>query len=264
MTKTKRIQFLGAQGDLLAARLELPEGTPRAYALFAHCFTCSKDYKAVVRVSRYLAQKGIAVCRFDFTGLGESGGDFVTTNLTSNLGDLLAAAQFLRDEYNGPSLLIGHSLGGAAILAAASQIPEAQAVVTIAAPSDTEHLSSRLLRMAPELAERDEAEVTIAGRAFHVRRQLLQDLESHRMSDYLAKLDRPLLIVHSPQDQTVDIENAERLFAMASQPKSLVAVDGADHLLGRPEDWQFVARVIEGWATRYVRPVAAESRSLPE
>lgn len=253
MIKTERIQFPGAYGDELAARLELPKGPPIAFALFAHCFTCTKDYKAVVRISRRLAEGGVAVCRFDFTGLGESQGDFASTNFTSNLEDLLAAAKFLRDRFQAPQLLIGHSLGGAAILAAASRIPEARAIVTIAAPSDTEHLGRRLLQMAPELAATDEATVTIAGRSFLVRKQLLSDLESHRMSDYLATLNRPLLILHSPQDEVLDVGNAERLFQEASFPKSFVSVEGADHLLAKsPRDWQFVAAIIERWAGRYL------------
>lgn len=253
MIKTERIQFPGAFGDRIAARLELPEGPPTAFALFAHCFTCTKDYKAVVRISRKLAEGGVAVCRFDFTGLGESQGDFATTNFTSNLEDLLAAAQFLREYYEAPQLLIGHSLGGTAILAVATRIPEARAVVTIAAPSDTEHLSGRLLSLAPELAQAEEAEVKIAGRSFRVRQQLLADLESHKMGDYLTALDRPLLILHSTGDETVDVENAVRLFEQASFPKSLVTVDGADHLLANNRrDWQFVAEVIGSWASRYL------------
>ena len=253
MITTEQVEFPGTHGDRLAARIELPEETPVAFALFAHCFTCTKDYKAVVRISRRLAESGIAVCRFDFTGLGESDGEFASTNFTSNLSDLVAAAQYLRDNYRGPQLLIGHSLGGAAILAAASRIPEAQAVVTIAAPSDTEHLSHRLKRMAPDLGHKEEATITIAGRDFQVRRQLLADLESHKMSEYLAGLNKPILILQSPQDELVDASNGERLFQMASFPKSFISVDGADHLLGRrPEDWQFVATTIETWSRRYL------------
>jgi putative redox protein len=200
-----------------------------------------------------LAAGGVAVCRFDFTGLGESGGEFARTNFTSNLEDLLAATEFLRGRFQAPQLLIGHSLGGAAILAVASRIPEARAVVTIAAPSDTEHLSRQLLRMAPELAGQSEATVTIAGRAFQVQRQLLADLDSHRMSEYLRDLDRPLLVLHSPLDEVVDVENAMRIFQQAGFPKSFVSVDGADHLLAENrEDWQFVADVIESWSRRYL------------
>lgn len=251
--KTERLEFPGAYGDRIAARLECPEGNPLAYALFAHCFTCTKDYKAVVRISRSLAAGGLAVCRLDFTGLGESGGEFASTNFSSNLEDLLAAARFLRQRYEAPQLLIGHSLGGAAILAAATRIPEARAVVTLAAPSDTDHLTDRLLQMAPELVDQEEAEVTIGGKSFRLRQQLLADLASHRMSEYLAALHRPLLILHSPQDEIIGIGHAERLFRQASHPKSFISVDGADHLLtARSEDWQFVAAVIEDWAKRYM------------
>ena len=266
MPTTERIHFEGALQTRLAARLEIPDGAPRAYALFAHCFTCTKDYKAVVRISRELAEHGIAVCRLDFTGLGESGGDFSETNFSSNLDDLEAAADFLRQEYEAPQLLIGHSLGGAAMLAVAARIPEARAVVTLAAPSDTEHLSQRLLRMAPELSDGGEAEVTIASRKFRVRKQLLEDLESHRMQSYVSQLGRPLLILHSPDDETVGIDNAERLFEMARYPKSFLTIDGADHLLTRqPQDWRFVADVVERWADRYlVQPAAAvETEGTP-
>lgn len=252
MVRTESVEFPSAHGHALAARLELPAESPDAFALFAHCFTCSKDYKAVVRISRELAAAGVAVCRFDFTGLGESGGDFADTNFSSNLEDLLAATDFLRQEFAAPELLIGHSLGGAAILAAASRIPEARAVVTLAAPSDTEHLSSRLQRMAPELAKTGEATVTLAGRPFLVRKQLLLDLERHNMETYVAELGRPLLIIHSPEDETLDISHAERLFRIARQPKSFLAVDGADHLLSGREDWRFVAGSIRLWAERYL------------
>jgi uncharacterized OsmC-like protein/alpha/beta superfamily hydrolase len=255
MPTTKRVEFSGAHGHALAARLELPSGTPSALALFAHCFTCSKDYKAVVRISRELAADGVAVCRFDFTGLGESKGEFADTNFSSNLEDLYAAAEFLRREYEAPQLLIGHSLGGAAMLAAAASIPEARAVVTIAAPSDTEHLVSRLQTMAPELESEGEGTITLAGRPFRVRRQLLLDLESHNMEGYVGNLGRPLLIIHSPDDRTLGIDHAERLFEMASQPKTFLAVDGADHLLAeRQQDWRFVASAISLWAQRYLRP----------
>lgn len=264
MIRTERIHFPGAHGDRLAARLDLPHTTPLGYALFAHCFTCSKDYKAVARISRRLAEQGIAVCRFDFTGLGESQGDFAATNFSSNLDDLEAAAQFLRTHCEAPRLLIGHSLGGAAILAAASRIPEARAVVTIAAPSDTEHLGDQLLRIAPALADNESVTVEIAGRAFEVRRQLLLDLERHRMSDYLAALDRPLLILHSPADEIVGIDQAERLFQQASSPKSLVTIDGADHLLtANRDDWQFVATMIVDWSRRYLRPQDSGQDAMP-
>lgn len=179
--RTRRIEFEGAFGDRLAARLELPTGEPTAVALFAHCFTCSKDFKAVVRISRALAEEGLGVCRFDFTGLGESDGDFSDTNFSSNLGDLRAAASFLLSEFGGPQLLIGHSLGGTAALAVANSVETVRAVATIAAPSDTTHFGQTLLRMAPHLAARGEAKVVLAGREFLLRRQLVEDLAAHRM-----------------------------------------------------------------------------------
>lgn len=251
--RSERVRFEGAFGDQLAARVDLPPEEPRALALFAHCFTCSKDLKPIVRISRALAERGLGVVRFDFTGIGESAGDFADTNFTSNLEDLVAAASFVRREYQGPQLLIGHSLGGAAVLAAAHRIPEARLVATIAAPSDTGHLSDTLLQRAPQLETAGEAEVMIAGRRVRIRRQLIEDLEEHRMSEHLAGLDRPLLLFHSPVDRVVDIENAHRLFAAARHPKSFVSLEGADHLLlERREDAIFVAETLATWSRRYL------------
>ncbi len=251
--QTERVSFTGAFGDSLAARLERPAGETRAYALFAHCFTCSKDLKAAVRISRGLAARGIAVLRFDFTGIGESEGDFAGTDFSSNLDDLVAAADFLRREHEAPRLLVGHSLGGAAVLAAAARIPEARAVATIAAPSDLEHLRSVLLAQAPELETAGEARVNLGGRTVRVRRELLEDLAGRRLEEAVAGLGRALLLFHSPVDQTVAIEHATRLYRAARQPKSFVALDGADHLLlERPADAGFVAEVLVAWAGRYV------------
>lgn len=251
--KTERVRFKGASGDLLAARLELPAGTPSAFALFAHCFTCSKDLKAVVNISRAMAACGIGVLRFDFTGIGESAGDFADTNFTSNVEDLVAAAEYLRREYDGPRLLVGHSLGGAAILAAAGRIPAARALATIGAPSDTDHLSATLLRQAPELDEVDEAEVTLGGRGFRIRRQLIEDLNEQTMGDCIAQLGRPLLVLHSPVDEVVGIDHARRIFKAARHPKSFVALDGADHLLlHREGDALWTADILVAWARRYV------------
>jgi putative redox protein len=251
---TRRVEFEGAFGDRLAARLELPEGQHRACALFAHCFTCSKDLKAVVRVSRALAERGFAVLRFDFTGLGESEGDFADTNFSSNLEDLEAAAEFARREFGGPELLIGHSLGGAAVLAAAARLEGVRAVATIGAPSDTEHVRQTLLSQAPELdSSSDEAEVLLAGRSFTVRRQLLEDLGEHRLAPAIGKLGKPLLILHSPSDEVVGIDHARRIYEAARHPKSFVSLDGADHLLLRDErDSHFVADLLAAWASRYV------------
>lgn len=251
-THTRRIEFQGAFGDRLVARLELPTGRLLAVALFAHCFTCTKDLKAIVRISRSLAQQGIGVCRFDFTGLGESSGDFSRTNFSSNLEDLRAAAAFLGRELTGPDLLIGHSLGGAAVLAVASAIDSVRAVATLAAPSDTSHLGKKLLRLAPELSEVDSATVRIAGREFSIRRQLVDDLSEQRMSRAIAGLQRPLLVLHSPDDEVVGIDHAERILRIAPYPKSFVSLDGADHLLStNPEDARFAASMLASWATRY-------------
>ncbi len=254
MITTERVEFEGALGDRLAARVEHPAGPPRGCALFAHCFTCSKDLKAVVRISRALAERGFVVLRFDFTGLGESEGDFADTNFSSNLEDLLAAAEFARRRYGGPELLVGHSLGGAAVLAAAPRIDAVRAVATLGAPSDTEHVRDTLLAGAFDAdPEADEAEVVLAGRSFTVRRQLLDDLGEHRLTEAIGRLGRPLLILHSPIDETVDIDHARRIYKAARHPKSFVSLDGADHLLLRDErDSIFVAEVLAAWAGRYI------------
>ena len=257
----RRVRFEGAFGDQLAARLQLPPEAPRACALFAHCFTCSKDLRAVVRISRALVERGIGVLRFDFTGLGESEGDFAETNFSSNLDDLVAAADFLRGEVAAPELLIGHSLGGAAVLAAADRIPEVKAVATLGAPSDTAHLSESLRSKAPELESAATAEVQLAGRSFQIQRQLLEDLDGHNLAERIAALGRPLLILHSPVDEIVDIDHARRIYKAARHPKSFVALDGADHLLlAREEDSVFVAEVLAAWAGRYLSSPAQEIR----
>lgn len=250
---TLRLEFPGSQGVELAARLELPAGTPNAYALFAHCFTCSKDLKPIVRISRYLAGTGIAVLRFDFTGLGESDGEFSQTNFSSNLDDLVAAARFLEQEYDTPRLLIGHSLGGAAVLAVAERLPEVRAVATISALSDTAHLTSTLMRSAPELADVDEATISLGGQTVRLSRQLLDDLDSYVMEGHIRRLGRPLLILHSPDDEIVGIEHGYRIFELASEPKSFVSLDRSDHLLlGNRSDADFVAALLATWASRYL------------
>jgi putative redox protein len=221
--------------------------------LFAHCFTCSKDLKAARWISLALAERGIAVMRFDFTGIGESEGDFENTDFSSNIEDLVAAADFLRDHYGPPRILIGHSLGGAAVLAAAARIPDAVAVATIAAPSDTTHLSERLIRMAPELDERGEAEVHLGGRRFRVKRELVEDLRERSLARAIGELGRALLVMHSPADEAVEIDHAWRILEAARQPKSFVSLDDADHLLLRSErDAHYAADVLAAWAERYL------------
>jgi uncharacterized OsmC-like protein/fermentation-respiration switch protein FrsA (DUF1100 family) len=249
---TQRLQFAGHSGATLAARLDLPNGQLRAYALFAHCFTCSKDLAAARRIAAELAREGVAVLRFDFTGLGSSEGEFASTNFSSNVADLLSAVDYLRNHYQAPSLLIGHSLGGAAVLAVAKDVPEVRAVATIGAPADAAHVLKNFGTSLEEIEESGEAEVDLAGRRFLVKKQFVDDARAQRISDAVAALKRPLLILHSPLDQTVGIENATNIFQAAKHPKSFVSLDRADHLLTRPEDATFAARVISGWLTRYL------------
>jgi len=255
---TRSIRFPGATGAALAARLELPAGESAAFALFAHCFTCSKDLKAVGTLSRALTARGIAVLRFDFTGLGESEGDFADTDFSSNIEDLLAAAEYLRRNYQAPRLLVGHSLGGAAVLAAAERIPESVAVATLGAPSDTEHLRDLLLDRAPEIEERGVADVRLAGRTFTLRKQLLDDLAAIEVIGRLGRLNRALLILHSPVDTVVGIDHARRLYEAAKHPKSFVSLDDADHLLTNPRDARYAGEVLAAWAGRYLEEAGTE------
>ena len=241
-------------GVTLAGALEAPESAVRCYALFAHCFTCGKDVAAASRISRALTASGIAVLRFDFTGLGNSDGDFANTNFSSNLQDLMAAADFLRREYQAPKLLIGHSLGGAAVLAMAGQVPEATAVVSIAAPSRADHVVHNFAASLDEIRERGEASVDLAGRAFTIRKQFLDDLETFD-SEGLGNLRKALLVMHSPLDTTVDIVEAERIYREAKHPKSFVSLDDADHLLSKRADSEYVAEAIVGWSSRYLPAV---------
>jgi putative redox protein len=221
-------------------------------ALFAHCFTCSKDLKAVSWISRILAERGYSVFRFDFTGLGESEGDFSETDFSSNLADLISAAEFLRREHQAPQLLIGHSLGGAAVLAAAPQIPESLAVATIGAPSDTEHLRDVLLLRAPDVESAGLARIRLGDREFTIRRELLDDLAQDHVQETLSHLGRALLIMHSPADRIVDIDHARRLFELARHPKSFLSLDGAGHLLEKESDARFAGEVLAAWAARYL------------
>ncbi|MEC9343031.1 MAG: bifunctional alpha/beta hydrolase/OsmC family protein [Pseudomonadota bacterium] len=266
MTATsQRIEFEGSHDAALAARLDVPAGTIRAYAIFAHCFTCSKDLNATRRIAGELARLGIAVLRFDFTGLGSSEGEFASTNFSSNVDDLKRAADYLRDHHRAPSLLIGHSLGGAAVLAVAADIPEVDAVVTIGAPADANHVVKNFGADLQRIREEGEAQVSLAGRKFAIRRQFLQDLEKSRVTERVRHMRKALLILHSPTDQTVGIENAADIFVAARHPKSFVSLDGADHLLTGERDAVFAARMISSWAERYLDEDAVdESADAPE
>lgn len=249
---TERFQFISAEGHQLAAALDLPDGPPRAYALFAHCFTCGKDVLAAKRIAVALAAKGIAVLRFDFTGLGSSEGEFANSTFSSNVADLVRAADHLRETRKAPAILIGHSLGGAAILAAAGQIPDAKAVVTIAAPSDPAHVTGLFKDRIEDIRRHGKIEVQLAGRPFHITGQFLDDIAEHSLMAQVGKLHKALLIMHSPTDDTVGIDNATHIFVAAKHPKSFVSLAGADHLLSGKRDAAYVADVIAAWAERYV------------
>jgi pimeloyl-ACP methyl ester carboxylesterase len=252
--KRLRVEFPGSQGVKLVGRLEVPADDPVAFAIFAHCFTCTKDMKAAAWISHELSNRRIAVLRFDFAGLGESGGAFGDTNFTSNLEDLVAAAEFLRRSYQAPQILIGHSLGGTAVLVAAARIPEAAAVCTLAAPSETGHLQEFLRQQAPDLRNDEAVNIDVMGHEVPIKEQLVADLRKYDIPAAIAGLGRPLLIFHSPDDQVVNIEHARRIFEAAKHPKSFIALDGADHLLiERETDARFVAEMLATWSRRYVR-----------
>jgi uncharacterized OsmC-like protein/pimeloyl-ACP methyl ester carboxylesterase len=255
---TERFQFTGSDGQQLAASLDLPEREPLAHALFAHCFTCGKDVLAAKRIATTLATKGIAVLRFDFTGLGSSEGDFANSTFSSNVADLVRAADHLRETRKAPTILIGHSLGGAAILAAAGQIPDARAVVTIAAPSDPAHVTGLFKDRIDDIRKHGEVEVSLAGRPFNITSQFLDDITEHGLTAHVAKLHKALLVMHSPTDDTVGIDNATHIFVAARHPKSFVSLAGADHLLTGKRDAAYVADVVAAWAERYIDPVVSE------
>lgn len=256
---SRRVEFPGSQGSLLAGRLDSPDTAPRGRALFAHCFTCSKESKAAAYVSRALVEAGFEVLRFDFTGIGGSGGDFANTDFSSNIEDLIAAAGWLRANHGRPDLLIGHSLGGAAALAAAGRIADAAAVVTIAAPFDPGHLVRHLGDNLAEIEASGQARVDLGGGPFTISRGLIEDITSQNQEERIRELNRPLLVLHAPLDDVVGIDEAGRIFQAARHPKSFVSLDGANHLLTNRDDARFAASVIAAWAARYVEAAAIEA-----
>src|SRR5271169_858041 len=247
----ERFDFPNPQGHTLAALLDRPEGPIRAVALFAHCFTCGKDIKAARLIAQGLKLRGIAVLRFDFTGLGASEGEFANTTFSSNVDDLVAAADHLRRTFLAPAILIGHSLGGAAVLAAAHRIADARAVVTINAPYDPAHVVGLFSERVAEIGVKGEVEVILAGRPFHIRRALLDDIAQQNLAPRIAELHKALLVFHAPNDDTVGINNASHIFTAAKHPKSFISLAGADHLISRPGDAGYVASVIAAWSERY-------------
>ncbi len=257
-----RTEFDGHSGAKLAARLDVPAGPVRAYALFAHCFTCSKDILAAKRVAAALAQVGIAVLRFDFTGLGSSHGEFASTNFSSNTQDLLIAVDYLRRHHQAPALMIGHSLGGAAVLAVAGRVPEVKAVATIGAPADTEHVLHNFESSLEAITRDGVADVVLGGRNFKIEKQFIDDARGVKLEVAIAGLRKPLMVLHSPIDTTVGVENASRIFVTAKHPKSFVSLDGADHLLSKAADAEFAASVIAGWAGRYIAEAAEDVASV--
>ncbi|UJH67745.1 bifunctional alpha/beta hydrolase/OsmC family protein [Allomuricauda sp. SCSIO 65647] len=250
---TLKVEFHNIEGQKLVGRLELPvDRHPHNFALFAHCFTCNKNLIAVKNISRALTSNGFGVLRFDFTGLGESEGDFADTNFSGNVADLVTAADFLRENYQAPTLLIGHSLGGAAVIFAATEINSVKAIATIGAPSNPKHVKHLLKSGIDEINETGKATINLSGRDFTIKKQFLEDLETKSLPETAKALRKPLLIMHSPQDDTVGIKNAEQIYHAAHHPKSFVSLDGADHLLFDKKDSIYVGEVISGWAKRYL------------
>ena len=263
MPTRRKVEFEGHAGDALAGLMEVPDGAPVATALFAHCFTCGKDVAAASRIARALVARGYAVLRFDFTGLGNSDGDFANTHFSSNVADLVAAASHLRGGGDAPDLLIGHSLGGTAVLAAAHEIPEVRGVATIGAPADAGHVAKQFGADVAAIEREGVAEVSLAGRPFTIRREFLEDIRRSG-TDQVARLDRALLVMHSPTDATVDVAEAERIYRAAKHPKSFVDLSGADHLLSRAADSEWVATVVAAWASRLHGDAGHAQATRPE
>jgi putative redox protein len=256
---SQKISFKNSDNITLSAKLEIPKGSTQAYAIFAHCFTCNKNLTAIKNIARSLNEANIAVLRFDFTGLGDSEGEFADTNFTSNVNDLVAASDYLRENYAAPKLLIGHSLGGAAVLFAAGEIPSVEAIATIGAPSSPDHVGHLFESQITHIEGDEAAEVNIGGRPFKIKKQFLDDINSKNAKSTIKALKKPLLIMHSPQDTIVGINNAAELYTSAMHPKSFVSLDGADHLLTRKEDSLYVGELIASWSTRYLNITKEEA-----
>ena len=250
--KTEKIFFKNTKGEQLSAKIELPEKEVRGYALFAHCFTCNKNLTAVRNIAKSLTSNGIAVLRFDFTGLGESEGEFEQTNFSSNVDDLISAATFMKENYSSPDILIGHSLGGAAVMFASPKLESVKAVVTIGAPSNPKHVSHLLKSGIEEIEREGEAKIVIGGREFKIQKHFLQSINEKNTTSILKDLNKALLVMHSPKDLTVGIENAAQIYQAAIHPKSFISLDDADHLLSDKKDSQYAGEMISTWASRYI------------
>ncbi|MGJ8584394.1 MAG: bifunctional alpha/beta hydrolase/OsmC family protein [Marinosulfonomonas sp.] len=259
--QTEKFTFPSASGVPLSARLDLPTGPARAYALFAHCFTCSKELLASRRIAEELTERGIAVVRFDFTGLGASGGDFSNTNFSSNVEDLVAAAQHMKTELEAPQILVGHSLGGAAVLVAAAKIAEVRAVATVGAPADPAHVTHIFQSSVETIEQEGVADVLLAGRPFQLRKQFIDDIRAQNLEPIIGHFKKALLVLHAPRDEVVGIENAAQIFQAARHPKSFLSLDDADHFLLRRSDADYAAGVIATWAQRYLTPDDAKESS---
>ncbi len=261
MTTRKKVSFENSSGLVLSAALEIPVMPVKYYAIFAHCFSCGKDIIAATRISRSLASIGIAVLRFDFTGIGESEGDFGNSNFSSNIDDILSAVRFLRDEYSAPQLLIGHSLGGTAVLHAAKEISECKAIVTIGSPSKPNHILEHFPDEVKQLEHQESLSIEIGGKSFNIKKQFIDDLNTQSSAAEISHLRKALLILHSPLDKIVSIEEATRIFVEAKHPKSFITLDKADHLLSDPEDAEYVANTIAAWAARYIEVTDVENQN---